>query len=95
MPPDRRTARYVCVIALARGGEVLATFEGTATGVIHFRPRGTGGFGYDPYFFFPPLERTFAEISGEEKWKYSHRGEAFRKMLGFLRIMDSRGPQTT
>jgi XTP/dITP diphosphohydrolase len=93
--PERRTARYVCVIALARGGEVLATFEGAAAGLIHSEPRGAGGFGYDPYFFFPPLRQTFAEISGEEKWLYSHRGEAFRKMLAFLRIMDSRGPQTT
>jgi len=63
--------------------------------VILEEPRGSGGFGYDPYFFFPPLNQTFAEISAGEKWKHSHRGEAFRKMLGFLRIIDSRGQETT
>jgi XTP/dITP diphosphohydrolase len=82
---EPRTARYVCVIALARAGRVLATFQGNASGTIIDTPRGTGGFGYDPYFLFPALGRTFAEISSEDKWELSHRGEAFRKMLAFLR----------
>jgi XTP/dITP diphosphohydrolase len=95
VPIEQRTARYVCVITLARGGEVLASFQGAVSGVILQLPRGTGGFGYDPYFFFPPLQRTFAEISGQEKWEHSHRGQAFRKMLAFLRIIHSRGQETT
>ncbi len=95
VPAMFRGASYACVIALARKGEVLATFRGTAAGVILEEPRGTGGFGYDPYFFFPPLNQTFAEVTAEEKWKHSHRGEAFRKMLRFLHIIDSRAQETT
>lgn len=83
--PARRTARYVCVIALARGPEILATFRDVAEGRIIDQPRGEGGFGYDPYFFFEPTVSTFAEISAEEKWKHSHRGKAFRQMLSYLR----------
>jgi XTP/dITP diphosphohydrolase len=64
---------------------VLAVTEGRADGIILESPRGSGGFGYDPLFFFPPLNRTFAELTAEEKFAVSHRGEAFRKLLGFLR----------
>jgi len=74
----------VCAIALAQGGQVLTVVEGRADGVIIEQPRGTGGFGYDPYFFFPPLGKTFAEMHPEEKFAVSHRGEAFRKLLDFL-----------
>jgi len=52
--------------------------------LIQDEPRGTGGFGYDPYFFYAPLNRTFAELSMEEKFAVSHRGEAFRKLLDYL-----------
>ena len=76
-----RTARFVCVISVARGGEELASFRGTAEGVIIEAPRGSGGFGYDPLFLFPQLGKTFAELSGEEKAAVSHRGAAFRKFL--------------
>jgi XTP/dITP diphosphohydrolase len=79
-----RAAHYVCAIALARQEKLLALVEGRADGVILDEPRGTGGFGYDPYFYYPPLERTFAELSPEEKFAVSHRGEAFRKLLAFL-----------
>ena len=82
--PLRRTAHYVCVIALAQEGRVLGVTEGRADGVILNEPRGRGGFGYDPYFFYPPLGKTFAELSAEEKFAVSHRGEAFRKLLGLL-----------
>lgn len=95
VPMAIRGARYVCVIALARQGEVIATFRGIAEGRILEAPRGRGGFGYDPYFLFPPLGQTFAEISAEEKWKHSHRGEAFRRMLDFLRIIEARGQKAT
>jgi XTP/dITP diphosphohydrolase len=84
VPVDQRTARYVCVIALARDGCTLAHFRDTAEGIIISTPRGAGGFGYDPYFLFPGLGKTFAELSTEEKWIYSHRGKAFRKVLSFL-----------
>jgi len=81
---DRRTARFVCVIAAARDGHTLATFRGSAEGRILRAPRGSGGFGYDPLFFFPSLEKTFAELSPEEKAAVSHRGQAFRNFLGWF-----------
>ena len=84
VPPEQRTARYVCVIALLRGAHVLQTFRATAEGVIQDEPAGAGGFGYDPYFLFPPLGRTFAELPPEQKWLHSHRGKAFRALLDWL-----------
>lgn len=83
--PSQRTARYACVIALARGLEILQTFRAVAEGRIIDQPLGDGGFGYDPYFYFEPTASTFAQISAEEKWKHSHRGKAFREMLAYLR----------
>lgn len=82
-----RAAHYVCVIALAEAGHVLHVVEGRADGVIIDEPRGTGGFGYDPYFFYPPLGKTFAEILPEAKFAVSHRGAAFRKLLDYLSIL--------
>jgi len=82
--PIRRTAHYICVIALAHRGRILCVTEGRADGVILEEPRGTGGFGYDPYFFYPPLGKTFAELKAEEKFAVSHRGKAFRQLLEFL-----------
>jgi XTP/dITP diphosphohydrolase len=79
-----RAAHYLCVIALAEAGLVLTVVEGRADGVIIDEPRGTGGFGYDPYFFYPPLGKTFAEILADEKFAVSHRGVAFRKLLDYL-----------
>jgi XTP/dITP diphosphohydrolase len=81
VPADRRTGRFVCVLAVARDGKTLATFRGTAEGIILEAPRGTNGFGYDPLFYFPQIEKTFAELSAEEKSQYSHRGKAFREFL--------------
>jgi XTP/dITP diphosphohydrolase len=86
--PVRRTAHYVCVIALAHAGRVLTVTTGQVDGLIGETPRGTSGFGYDPYFFFPSLGKTFAELSGKQKLAVSHRGEAFRKLLGWLRDQD-------
>jgi len=83
--PAHRAAHYVCVIALAQQGEILTVVEGRADGTIIDAPRGAGGFGYDPYFFYPPLGKTFAELSAKEKFAVSHRGEAFRKLLEYLR----------
>ncbi|HZQ92123.1 MAG TPA: non-canonical purine NTP pyrophosphatase [Terriglobales bacterium] len=82
---ERRTARFVCVLAAARDGRTLATFRGEAAGVILRAPRGSGGFGYDPLFFLPAIGKTFAELSAEEKARYSHRGAAFRKLLEWCR----------
>jgi len=81
VPPDQRTGRFVCVLVAARDGKTLATVRGTAEGRILDAPRGTNGFGYDPLFYFPQIQKTFAELSAEEKSKYSHRGAAFRKFL--------------
>ncbi|HWW15982.1 MAG TPA: RdgB/HAM1 family non-canonical purine NTP pyrophosphatase [Candidatus Dormibacteraeota bacterium] len=79
--PAQRTGRFVCVLAVARDGKTLATFRGTAEGIILDAPRGANGFGYDPLFYFPQIKKTFAELTAEEKSKYSHRGAAFRKFL--------------
>jgi XTP/dITP diphosphohydrolase len=82
--PSRRAAHYTCVIALAQGGRIRCVTEGRADGVILDQPRGTGGFGYDPYFFYASLGKTFAELTPEGKFAVSHRGEAFRKLLDYL-----------
>jgi XTP/dITP diphosphohydrolase len=81
VPPGKRTARFVCVLAAARDGETLATFLGTAEGVILDAPRGTNGFGYDPLFYFPQVGKTFAELTPKEKSQYSHRGHAFHQFF--------------
>src|SRR5579862_5346303 len=81
VPPERRTARFVCVLAVARDGTTLITFCGRAEGKILNAPRGKNGFGYDPLFYFPQIEKTFAELTAEEKSRYSHRGAAFRDFL--------------
>jgi XTP/dITP diphosphohydrolase len=82
--PEKRTGRFVCVIAAARDGETLAVFRGEAEGVLLDVPRGSNGFGYDPLFYFPPIQKTFAELTPEEKAQYSHRGKAFRGFLGWI-----------
>ena len=77
------SGKYVCVIAVARNGTTLATFTGEAPGELLSVPRGTGGFGYDPLFYFPALGKTFAELSLEQKREHSHRGKAFRLFLNW------------
>ncbi len=81
--PDRR-GRYVAVIALARAGKVLATFRGTVEGEILEAPRGGGGFGYDPLFYYPPFGQTFAEATLDRKASVSHRGAAIRELSAWL-----------
>jgi XTP/dITP diphosphohydrolase len=83
VPPDKRTGRFVCVIAVARDGQTLQVFRGEAEGTILNRPRGTNGFGYDPLFYFPQIQKSFAELTPEEKAQYSHRGAAFRQFLAW------------
>jgi XTP/dITP diphosphohydrolase len=84
VPQERRTARYRCVLVAARDGQVLHTAEGTVEGVILDAPRGAGGFGYDPLFYLPALERTLAEVDLETKLSLSHRGRAIAALLPIL-----------
>ena len=84
VPSDQRTGRFVCVLAAARDGKTLATFRGEAEGIILAIPRGANGFGYDPLFYFSQIQKTFAELSAEEKARYSHRGAAFRNLLEWI-----------
>lgn len=80
----QRRARFVCVLAVAQQGRVVAVVSDFVTGLLLDAPRGAGGFGYDPVFLFEPRGKTFAELSREEKNLYSHRGRAFRRLLAFL-----------
>jgi len=82
------TARFVCALAMARGGDVLFETRGTVEGTIAPEPKGSGGFGYDPIFFYPPFECTLAEATPEQKSTVSHRGEAFRKLRTYLMTQD-------
>jgi len=81
---DQRRARFRCVLAVAREGRVLATFEGVVDGRITDRPRGTHGFGYDPIFIPGGFEETFAELPEEVKNNISHRAKAIRKLQAEL-----------
>jgi len=83
-PDAERTARFVCVIAIAKDGETLGTFRGSVEGEILQAPLGKGGFGYDPLFLIPSLNKTMAELNEEEKFAISHRGNAFRALLRWL-----------
>jgi XTP/dITP diphosphohydrolase len=78
------SARFRCVLALARDGELVDTFEGAIEGTIVEPPRGTGGFGYDPVFQPTGLAGTFGEIAPEEKNRISHRANAIRLLLAAL-----------
>jgi XTP/dITP diphosphohydrolase len=82
--PEKRTARYRCVLVAARDGQVVHSAEGAVQGVILEAPRGTGGFGYDPLFYLPSLERSMAEIDLETKLSLSHRGRAIAALLPML-----------
>jgi XTP/dITP diphosphohydrolase len=84
---EERAAHFVCAIALAREGRALAIVTDRVAGEILRAPRGAGGFGYDPVFYFPGLKETFAQLSPEDKNQYSHRGKAFRKLLAVLPSM--------
>ena len=80
-----RTARFVCVIALAEFGQTTQLFRGTVEGEIIHETRGPGGFGYDPMFYYPPFGCTFGEVDGPRKFAVSHRGNALRLLLNYLR----------
>ena len=77
-------ARFVCALAVARGAEIVFETEGVVEGRIADAPSGTGGFGYDPIFYYPPYGKTLAEVSREEKMAVSHRGRAVRALRAYL-----------
>ena len=83
-PASERQARFVSMVALAQEGKALAVFSDFVAGRLTEEPRGHSGFGYDPIFLFEPLGRTFAELTTEEKNRYSHRARAFGKVMAFL-----------
>jgi len=84
VPEHRRRARYRCVLALARNGQVLITAEGTVEGQILTEQWGKGGFGYDPLFLLPDSGQTMAEVAPTVRLNVSHRGRALRNLLGLL-----------
>ncbi len=87
VPPDQRTARFRCAIAIARpDGQVWET-SGACEGEILFAPRGTHGFGYDPIFYFPAVGKTMAELPMEEKNRISHRARAGEKAKAVLKML--------
>ena len=84
VPDEQRTCRFSCCVALARKGTPVLVAEGKAEGLLLRAPAGANGFGYDPYFFYPPLGKSFAELTSEEKNSVSHRRaalDALRKAL--------------
>ena len=84
IPNQPRTARYHCVLAAARDGEILCIGDGTVEGEILSTSRGTGGFGYDPLFYLPDQGMTMAELDIKTKLAFSHRGRAFKALLRAL-----------
>jgi XTP/dITP diphosphohydrolase len=85
VPDERRTARFVCVLALARpDGRVILTARDTVEGRIVHAQRGTNGFGYDPLFLVDRLGRTTAELDAEQKHRVSHRGKALRRLRALM-----------
>ena len=76
VPDEKRTCRFITCVALARRGRPVLAVEGKAEGMLLRAPAGENGFGYDPYFYYPPLGKSFAELTGEEKNSVSHRKAA-------------------
>ena len=81
---ENRTARFVCAIALLEGTDLRSVYRGAVEGFIVDEPRGAGGFGYDPHFYYPPFGCTFGEAGAERKFSVSHRGQALRALLAAL-----------
>ena len=80
VPTEKRTARFVCALSLAKPSGETLTVRGTMEGTIGFERKGTNGFGYDPLFIIPSLNQTAAELTKSEKASISHRGQALRKL---------------
>lgn len=79
-----RTARFVCVVALAKQGRLVHTFRGEVEGRLLEAPRGANGFGYDPLFFYPPFGSSFGEAPIERKMEVSHRAQALRRLKAYI-----------
>ena len=90
VPREKRTARFRCVIAIAAPDGQVELCHGECPGLITFEPRGEQGFGYDPIFYLPQLNKTMAELSPEEKNQVSHRGQAARKAARYLERLRNR-----
>jgi len=88
--PEKRTARFKCVLAVAKGGITLATFEGVIEGRLLEKPQGENGFGYDPIFFHPESGCTTAELSTARKRLVSHRGKVIAAFLQAIQQSDPR-----
>lgn len=84
MPDNCRGAHYTSVVAVAKPGQVLKLMQGEVHGIILKEPRGTGGFGYDPLFYYPAYGKTFAEVTPEMKHAVSHRAQALRAVKSFF-----------
>ena len=81
---DMSTARFVCALTLTRTHGIVWETTGIVEGRVRWPPRGNGGFGYDPIFYYPAYGRTLAEVTAEEKAAVSHRGQAFRALRAYL-----------
>jgi XTP/dITP diphosphohydrolase len=84
VPPESRKAKFVSCMVLSRQGEILTIIQEEVQGFITTEKKGQSGFGYDPIFFYPPLQKTFAELSPEEKNEVSHRGRALKRLRTYL-----------
>jgi len=84
LPATKRRARFICAVTVVKHGAIVFETTGSVEGEIADSPRGTGGFGYDPIFYYPPYGRTLAEVSDDEKRRVAHRGEAFRRLAIWL-----------
>ncbi len=91
VPWPRRRARFRCAVALARTGTVVCAADGNCEGFIAERPRGSGGFGYDPLFYLPDRRQTMAELAENEKNRISHRACALERARPFIRQYALRG----
>jgi XTP/dITP diphosphohydrolase len=87
---SQRAAHFVCAIALAEKGRAIAIVTDRVNGELLESRRGSGGFGYDPVFYYPAMKKTFAELTADEKNQLSHRGKAFRKLLAALDVSQAR-----
>jgi XTP/dITP diphosphohydrolase len=90
VPREKRTARFVCVIAVATPQQVVATCRGECEGIIAFEPKGDHGFGYDPIFYLPELGKTMAELPSEIKNQISHRARAAKKVYHILEQLENK-----
>ncbi|MCP5106570.1 MAG: RdgB/HAM1 family non-canonical purine NTP pyrophosphatase [bacterium] len=84
---ENRKAKFVTVVTLSQNGKVIESFTGEVEGVLLKEKKGTGGFGYDPIFYYPSFQKTFAELSTAEKNQISHRAGAFGKLKDFLKTL--------